>query len=799
VLELELVLAPYRKLDRKATQAQINPIYALHERVQQVHQWVAANDFKRSVGKVFADAGEATVTRSTENVTKRQAAAQFLADTKEGKRVLAKSVVRDAKALRTVQAELDKLNQAGLNESLKKTASKTEAPILTGKREKINNPNRMTNPMRDIPKLSGTTQTDLFSRSMTAKETKDMVANLFAEDTKVLRAIRNKIANREPKAAALLDELIANKQQLEAFNTARKAAWQEIQDAKDGVSKGKPTITYFENGVKNVITFDKNDIGVVSALRGMDKQHMNAVLKTARVMNNIFKYGTTQGNPAFAIPNYIRDQMFSSINSESIWRTHNPLQVAQGLMYGIMDGLGIPVKNELWQETKAAIEGAKRIDINRNLRTAANDVAGAVKGTRGVTGKVIDIQLGNDTKTVFRKVNNLISGLETATRFQNYAGTKKLYLAKGANESVASGRAALAALRNSVDFGASGDLGKVMNTLIPYFNASIQGPRTLLRSFSERPATTSAKFATAALPVIYMVNYNLADPDRAKIYADTPEYVRENNLMFISGNKRFLIPVPKDLAGLWSPLRKSLEAQYGFNAPTFMGTARRLIGALTPIQTTSPMAAASSVLPTPLKGALELGTNTNFYTGKEIVPEYLKTENLNPADQYYRDKNGNPQGISGNSMALAKKLGVSPMQLEYYQKSLFGELGGPVALNALDQATGQDTVGGRSVSDSIKRRFVYSGSGQLKNDFNNVYGPLRATSDAKSKQIMRYIYDGDYGKAQRKAQEFNDYVNQRIAFYKELPFSDAENLKKLEALKVNIKIGKKTGKPYVEQ
>lgn len=786
---------PLQKLDKKASGEQINPILALHQRVQQVHQFLAANDFKRSIGQTFVKAGEAQAERTTANVTKRKVAAQFLADTKEGKRVAALAVKKNSKKLRIIQAEIDKLNKEGLNVRLRDTGQKTEAPILSGNRDVLKGARtiegKTTQPLLKSHAVTGTVETHQFSRSMTAKETKDMVANIISQDPKDLAAIRRKLATREPKAAALLSDLTDASDELEAFKTARGAAYQDILSAKDGVHKGKPVLTYWDKGVKNVVSFDSKDAGVVEALKGLDKQQMNAILNATRVLNNVFKYGTTQGNPAFAIPNYIRDQMFSSITSESTWRTHNPIVVARGLLYGIMDGLGVQVKDETWQATKAAIEGGKRIDINRNLKAAAADVLGQIKETRPGLGKVPfvrDVEFKSDARRVFGKVNGLISGLETATRYQNYKGTKALYLAKGATEGVASDRAALAALRNSVDFGASGDLGKVMNTIVPYFNAAIQGPRTLLRAFSERPVTTSAKFAALATPILYATHYNLADPQRAQLYADTPDYVRANNLVFISGNTRFLIPIPKDLAGLYSPIRRAIEASYGFQPASVMDNAKAMIGALTPIQTESGLAAASSVLPGPLKAGLELGANKNFFTGSQIVPDYLKQQNDVPSEQYYRDANGNPKGVSGFTMKLAKALGVSPLQIAHFQQQTMGELGGPVLNNTIDQVSG-GTVGGRSIADSVKRRFVYSGSSATTSSFYDVYTPAQNARTAASRQITSLIQQGKRNEAQRRAEEFNNSIEGRFTafkkLYKDSQFYDPKFDEQIASLKIS--------------
>lgn len=764
--------SPIQKLDRNATQEQLSPAAALHTRIQQVHQWLANDELKRSLAKPLVKAGVGTAERTTENVTKRQAAQQFLADTREGKKIAARMTQKYSRELRVVQAELDKFNKKGLDIRLKDAGSKTDAPILSGVRDKLRGAKtvegKTTQPLLKSHAVTGTVETKQFSRSMTANETRAMVENIISQPPKELAKIRRMIASRDPKAASLLADLTEASHNLEAHNVSRKAAYNEILNAKDGVYKGKLIMSYYDKGVKNVVSFGEKDAAIVHVLKGLDKQQMNAVLNTTRIMNNLFKYGTTQGNPAFAIPNYLRDQWFSSHTSESTWRTHNPIVATQGLMYGIMDGLGINVKNDAWQATKAAIEGSKRIDINRNLKAAVMDIGGQVKETRALSGKVKDFQLGHDTKWAFGKINGLISGLETATRFQNYKGTKALYLAKGATKDLAEGRAALAALRNSVDFGVSGDLGKVLNTIIPYFNASIQGPRTLLRAFSERPTTTSAKFITMAAPIMYAVNYNLADPQRAAAYADTPEYVRQGNLVFISGDKRFLIPIPKDLAGLYSPIRKSLEARAGLDGPTAFSDAKDLIGALTPIQTNSPLSAVASVLPGPIKAGLEIGSNKNFFTGGQIIPDSVKSKNDVPSEQYYRDANGKPKNVSGTAMKISKLFNISPLQLEHFQKQSFGELNGPIANNAVDRLSGNDTVGGRSVQDSIKRRFVYSGASANVGKFYDAYTPAQNARTAASSQITQLIKDGKRNEAARRAEEYNNSIEKRFADYKRL-------------------------------
>src|SRR5690606_6344290 len=109
-------------------------------------------------------------------------------------------------------------------------------------------------------------------------------------------------------------------------------------------------------------------------------------------------------------------------------------------------------------------------------------------------------------------------------RIQNFTGTRDALIRQGVSPQQAQILAADAARNTTANFHRSGEWGRVLNVVLPYFNAGIQGSRQLVRSFKDRPAETTFKVTTAIFaPVAVTTAWNLADPQRRQVYNDLQE------------------------------------------------------------------------------------------------------------------------------------------------------------------------------------------------------------------------------------------------------------------------------------
>lgn len=511
------------------------------------------------------------------------------------------------------------------------------------------------------------------------------------------------------------------------------------------------TLPVFEKGIKELYTIDP---AAARQLSGVADLELKAIADWALLPSRILRGGATSLNPAFAVPNFIRDQVSSAVMSKDALATHNPLVFLTGLKEAILKPTAkatvgrIPGAKEaigkLWEPSETyklwASRNANitRADLSRNLKQA--------------TRQSLE-DLGVKNESFLRKYENIISASEKATRYQNFLGTYKKALRKGESPEVAIDLANRAARENSVNFTKRGEVATFMKIFNPYFNASVQGSARLARSFKERPVGTSLKVGTMLLtPVAASTYYNLSDPDRAAVYANLPDYERKGNLIMVLGSGRgyIKVPLPPGMREFANPLRDFIESEYLGDRQSLLETAKDIfVDAFSPIGTTGGEV-VSNLIPQAVKPAAEIMMNRNLFTGQEIIPDNLQDKA--PEDQVF---NSTPQIYRD----IAQMFGVSPLQVQKVVQG-YSASGGEGALTGVDLARGAET-GGRSLPEQLAGRFFQpevKGSGRVSNKFYETYNPLKAEKEKISGQITDAVKGGDIERASSLALQ----VNQRI-------------------------------------
>lgn len=499
-------------------------------------------------------------------------------------------------------------------------------------------------------------------------------------------------------------------------------------------------VARFRNGLKEMV---ETDPAIASALKDMDQITFGALEKYATAPGRALRAGATGMNVAFTVPNFIKDQMSSFVLSKNVMATHNPLRFLEGI----------------WESSKYALKGDKanvskdfelflkhnksmtQADLYRDLKKASNEAYESLGLKRG---------------SAVRKYEDLISSTEYATRYQNWLGTYKKAL-KNDTPEVALQKANLAARRNSVDFSSHGEMSTFMRLFNPYINAGIQGSRSLARAFKEQPIKTPAKIAATVLaPVTGLTYWNLADPERAKVYANINEWDRENNMIFVlDGGKGILkLPLPEGIKQFAKPVRSMIESQYIGDKPGYLEMAKNwLVDPFSPIGTSANELLSSSI-PQAIKPVLEVALNKDLYTGKEIVPKQLAGEDK--ANQVY-------EGTSQLYRDIAKTLNVSPLQVQKIVKG-YTAGGGEGLVESLDQvrklASGDVNTGKRSVPEQLTNRFYQKeDSNAVQRNFYDIYNPLKEQSGSVSDSIGIAKNKGlSYEDAMSKQNKFNDRV-----------------------------------------
>ena len=612
---------------------------------------------------------------------------------------------------------------------------------------------------------------------------REVTDKLLAMDSVELRKVRRMLETRNGKLEPLMDRIEVLNRDLADLQAQRSGIWNQANSMKTTVDKGGMTsLSFLDDGVENVV---KVDPSIASAVHNWDKQQQNVMNNFLRMSNNVFKYGTTGLNAGFALPNFVADQVGSAINSKNIMATHNP----SNFIHSLFMTIGRPLNaadQDLLQKYIAGNKGA--LNINQYTKQATSEKVanklvrdGASKGSQAYT---LIKNPKEGFRTLFRSMEDLIGVTENATRIQNFRGTYKAAQKEGLEgaEKIAN----QAARENSVDFLEMGTYGRVVNSFIPYFNAAIQGNRIMLRNAAERPVSFAAKTAALiGMPIAASTAWNVSDPDRKAIYDTIPEYVKETNYVVIGPGAKwneekgkwdgvFLMKKPPGFKEFAEPVRKFIEYKAqnpdsdvaGFLRDEGGSVAADFGSTFTPIDFSDPNKFLSSVTPQILKPTAEAITNKNFFTGEDIVPDYLKDQE--PQDQKY-------EHYSQLTSHIAGMFNTSPLKVDQWIRQTFGEVG-TNAINSVDRLSGapEEAIGGRSLPESISRRFVGAPGGADTDAFYEAYNPAQSARTRASKTVTELVKEGKIQEAKRRAQEYNDTVNDRFdGFFKQ--YGDSPN------------------------
>jgi len=790
----------------------VDPFAAYEDWSRQVTLEVEKNTLAKYLRDQMLERGITKPIRVADKVIERTHLYGEAAQLRPLRNRLARLVKTQGKYVNTIERELNALNEEGLNLALSKQAPaaleqptkvltvKKVAPLIKDKAPKVLDDIKTSNNVKaklvkeygsgvdgvknmaldihyggysKLQKLTGITKASARSiaeqilkkpttragKTILSENTvgrrptvQQAVDRLLNSDPAQLKVVRKKIANREPKLAQAIDEINAIKDEYDTVRTEVSNLVKRARQLSDIDPRGENTLKVFENGVRELYTIDP---AAAKQLSGVADLELKAIADWALLPSRILRGGATSLNPAFAIPNFIKDQVSSAVLSKNALATHNPISFIAGIKEAIAKPTlkatvgRIPgakeVAGKLWEPSETyklwASRNANitRADLSRNLKQA--------------TRQSLE-DLGVKNESFLRKYENVISASEKATRYQNFLGTYKNALKKGKSPEVAIDMANQAARENSINFTRRGEISTFMKIFNPYFNASIQGSARLARSFKERPVGTSLKIgATILTPVAASTYYNLSDPDRAAVYANISDAERKGNLIMVLGSGRgyIKVPLPAGMKEFANPVRDFIESEYLGDRQSLLETAKNIfVDAFSPVGTTG-SEVLSNLTPQAIKPLVELSMNKNLYSGKEVVPENLKGSA--PEDQVF---DSTPQVYRD----IAKVFGISPLQVQKVVQG-YTASAGEGALVSADLARGAET-GGRSTPEQLASRFFQpevQGQGRVSSKFYESYNPLKAQKENITQKITTAVKDGDLDKANELARNINSRID----------------------------------------
>jgi len=208
-------------------------------------------------------------------------------------------------------------------------------------------------------------------------------------------------------------------------------------------------------------------------------------------------------------------------------------------------------------------------------------------------------------------VKGTLSLSEEMTRFRIFQKVRNLSLKKGLTleQSIKRGGFDAADL---LDYGRMGTKGAYLNSIIPFWNVTAQGARKIYTTLKDNTQRAMIGiFASVVLPTII----------EQLIYADDPEYqkqedwIKENYWYARINDIEYKIPKPFQIGtffsgvtvGIMNFFRENYKKEFDVFLKDFF---------ISQIKGFNP-------IPQVVKPLIEIGTNKNFFTGRNVIPTYL--------------------------------------------------------------------------------------------------------------------------------------------------------------------------------
>ncbi len=689
-----------------------NPLVSLIERTYKIVNEIERNkaagmiiDYRNIPDNPYG----LTPLRTADNVQKRIDLYSELKETKPLKNKMERLIKTRSRSTRRLQSELNTLNKLGIEQYLKRPDIQDELvqPFVSKIKQKQywNRPDIVTD-TGDTFKGKATLVDNKFEDigvKPTNSQVRSLIKDLIATEPNKLKTIKNKIAFREPRLKSLIEEIETVQKDLDYINLKRKELFNEARLVSDAEARGKSTISRFKNGIKEIWEVNKE---VADAAKNLNAEQMGVLARIASFPVRAFKASTTGLRIPFIATNIVRDQLTAFINSSKPAQTSllNP----RVTMHAIMQAVG---HGDTYQ--KLVREGAigTSFDIYRNQPKITID---EIYARRNAPTKVL-YKITHPTQ-LLRSFENVLARGEEFTRIQQFEGTYKAFLKEGRNPRDAEILAAQAARQNTADFQRMGEAARVINWIIPYFSAGIAGAKSLVGAARKDPVGTGVKFtASVALPMVASTLWNLQTEDRKAAYDDLSDFEKENNFIFIPPNPTqdeqgrwdiIKVPITPGLANLANIVRMS-TLQIVDNAPI---EASKIFTDLLAAGTSINLDKPGAFIPQAIKPAVEVMTNKNTFTNKEIVPNYL--QNKPPEEQVY-------PWTSGTVRQMGKLTGQSPLQLQHLIKGYGGAtatdvIGGVDKLLASQGIIPEKQASSMDIVDSTTARFTKGYGGETK-------------------------------------------------------------------------------------
>ena len=484
-----------------------------------------------------------------------------------------------------------------------------------------------------------------------------------------------KLASKSPELAKMFEEIPSPMAKVASVSAEELGIDPKLFEAAGGdVDKvfdifrpssfvGKDNILYVLDGGKK--RFFQVETDLYKALQALNEEELALVIKLASIPAKMLRAGATL-SPDFTPRNLVRDQFSAFVYSRGGYLP------GVNLIRGIFSLFKKDDAYALWKLTGAERSLIFSIDREYLKKSLVEVLKGKPK-----------VDYVKDPLEILRLISSIG---EEGTRI----GEFEKVLAKTLNPT----EAAFASREVTLDFLRIGAKAKSANSMIAFFNPTLQGLDKMVRELKNRPIQTSTKiFFSITLPSILLYYANRDDARWNEIpqwqkdlfWIYFPDHISKEEWAKLTTEEKakrlemtnvWRVPKPFELGILFGSVPERILQYMDEKDPrVFDDLAKAALDGVTP-----------SWLPTGLQPIIENVANYSFFLGRPIVPERI--QNLPESAQY-------TPGTSEVAKRLGEFFNYSPAKIDNLFRGYTAGLGKYV----IDGVDG--VLKGTGISDDI--------------------------------------------------------------------------------------------------
>lgn len=420
------------------------------------------------------------------------------------------------------------------------------------------------------------------------------------------------------------------------------------------------------------------------------------ILKVTGAPTRWLRSGATQNNPIFAVSNLLRDQMQTVVTGkvsanlkgtkDALIATFSPTEKGKAL------------RNEL---NRAGIIGS---EYRQTYGYKSGDLMAQLQADNKLSESV-----KNKLKHPVDAIGDLIGRTEYFTRAQQYFGTDGDATTK-----------AQAARNNTLNFNRAGSATRILNRIIPFLNAGVQGGRITVNSFKNRPIHTT--LAMASLAGVALAAKGAAEAQDKELWDRIDDSDKGQNIIIFTPDAHYnsetnrvegIIKIP--VAQMLYPIMDATNNLKGDASDATM-LAGDIFTAVTGLESPNEekglLPVVNQLTPTAFKPFIEAAMNKNTYTGNEIVSEY--DSNKAPEDK-------GAKYTTGLARTIAKATGIDAPVVDNFIQNWGGGLAKDLSKVMTDNPDNKSDGGGigKMFENGFNRRFL---SGTVESQYEIAEG-----------------------------------------------------------------------------